>query len=396
MALNTVAQPKPQHSQLVFRPGEAPPGDILVLLLLRGGMDGLHTVPPHADPQFGGIRRKLTLPPPERTGGIIDLDGFFGLHPLLAPLAELYREQSLAIVHACGSPDQTLSHFEATRTLERGVSDGNSIGSGWLTRHLKTHQTNNRSPMRAVAFSQIMPAALIGAPNSIALPSLSQFRFDLPPDWDPNFGDALQDLYTASGDAASRAGTASLRLVSELKKLRVDQYTPDHGAVYPGDLLGRTTSEVAQLIRAEVGLEVAVVELGGWDTHLGQVPNMAMLMTSLAGSLQALVRDLGTHMKRVVVVAISEFGRRVAENAAQGTDHGRGTAMFVLGGGIRGGRVYGQWPGLRRDQLDSHGNLQVTTDYRHVLAEIVDRRLMSRQLSQVFPGFTPGYLNLAT
>ena len=393
MAVIDVPEQK-QPLKLVFRPGAGPAGDTLVLLLLRGGMDGLHTVPPHADPDFSGIRNKLALPPPDRRGGIIDLDGFYGLHSELAPLANLYCDRTLAIVHACGSPDQTLSHFEASKTLERGVSDGNTIGSGWLSRHLNTCNTGNKSLLRAIAFSKVMPAALTGAPHAVAIPSISEFRLEVSAGWESGFNRGLKELYGDTGDPALDAGRDTLQLLVDLKKLQSSQYRPQGGAVYPKDPLGGNLRELAQLIRAEIGVEAAVVELGGWDTHLGQLPQMSSLMTSLSGALYAFVRDLGDRMRNVVVVAISEFGRRISENSAQGTDHGRGTAMFVLGGGVRGGHVYGRWPGLHPEQRDRDGNLQVTTDYRHILAEIVERRLRNRRTAQVFPDFTPGYLNL--
>jgi uncharacterized protein (DUF1501 family) len=387
MAVMHLANPNQQPARFSFRPGVGPAGDVLVMLLLRGGMDGLHAVPPHGDEQFGKIRRKHALVQPGRSGGIIDLDGFYGLHPDLAPLEELYRERSLAIVHACGSPDHTLSHFEATITLERGVDDGSSVGSGWLSRHLHTSGSSNTSPIRGLALSRIMPALLAGAPNAIAMPSVADFRLNLPAGWEPNFTRELAALYAETDSQESDAGLASVRLFRDLAKIRAERSRSRNGADYPDHSLGRNFSELAQLIRAEVGLEVAVLELGGWDTHLGQVPQMSRQMNSLSASLLAFARDLGDLMKRVVVVAISEFGRRVYENSAEGTDHGRGTAMFILGGGIRGGRVYGSWPGLARDQLDGDGNLHITTDYRHVLAEIVERRLLNPQVQHAFPEF---------
>jgi uncharacterized protein (DUF1501 family) len=387
-----------RSTSLVFRPEAEPAGDILVVVMLRGGMDGLHTVPPHGDGQLPALRPTLSQggTSPGSAGRMIDLDGFYGLHSDLAPLERLYRDRTLAIVHACGSPDRSMSHFEAAKTIERGVSDGNSVGSGWLSRHLISHRTGSTSPLRGVSLSQVLPYVLTGAPNSIALPSASRFRFEPPPRWEPAFTRSLQALYAVHDDDASRAGQASFRLLRDLQKLSLGGSRASTNADYPEGALGRNLRDLAQLIRADVGLEVAVVESGGWDTHLAQAPQLSALMTALGRSLPAFVADLGERMQRVTVVVLSEFGRRACENSARGTDHGWATALFLLGGGIRGGRVYGHWPGLGREQLDANGNLQVTTDYRHVLAEIVERRLKNRHLDQVFPRFTPQFLDVTT
>ena len=374
--------------RLVFRPETGPPGDVLVLLLLRGGMDGLHVVPPHADAQFESLRGAVSYSDRDPAGGIINLDGFYGLHPSLAHLEPLYREGSLAIVHACGSPDRTLSHFEASKTIERGASSAHSIGSGWLGRHLTSHLNSNQSPMRAVSFSPVLPDALVGGAHSIAIQSLSDFRFAPPANWGPSFSVALNAMYALHDDRASQAGRDSFRLMRDIEKLSRNLSSRKSKAGYPAGTLGRNFSELAELIRGEVGLEVAVVEYGGWDTHVNQAPRLSSLMTELATALNAFSRDLRERMKKVTVVAMSEFGRRVHENSAQGTDHGWGTAMFLLGGSIRGGRVHGTWPGLARDQLDPNGNLRVTTDYRHVLAELVEKRLRNQHVSQVFPSFS--------
>lgn len=387
-----------RSTRLVFRPEAEPVGDVLVVVFLRGGMDGLHTVPPHGDGQLSALRPTLSQEgtSPGRAGGTIDLDGFYGLHPALAPLERLYRDGTLAIVHACGSPDRSMSHFEAAKTIERGVNDGNSVGNGWLSRHLISHRTGSTSPLRGVSLTQVLPYALAGAPNAMALPSASHFRFEPPPNWGPAFTQSLQALYAVHDDDASRAGRASFRLLRDLQKVSLNGSAANTKAEYPENSLGRNLRELAQLIRADVGLEVAVVESGGWDTHLAQAPALSVLMTALGQSLPAFVADLGERMQRVTVVVMSEFGRRAHENSALGTDHGWATALFLLGGSIRGGRVYGRWPGLGREQLDANGNLPVTTDYRHVLAEIVERRLKNRRLDQVFPGFTPQFLGVTT
>jgi uncharacterized protein (DUF1501 family) len=379
--------------KLVFRPN-GPKGDVLISIFLRGGMDGLHAVPPHGDPAYGGPRPTLAVPEPGKTGGAVDLDGRFGLHPELAPLAELYRAKRLAIVHACGSPDTTLSHFEAMQTMERGVSDGNATASGWLTRHLATMDTGSSSPIRAIAFGDVMPKSLQGSLTAMAVRSLTEFRLGEPEGWGAGFRKTLSGFYGAGDDPARAAGRETLELLRSLEKLDPDAYRPEGGAAYPETDLGRRLRQAAQLVKAELGLEVAALDLGGWDSHVAQDTLMKGLMQELGQALHALHADLGDRMRRVTVVAMTEFGRRVSENSGLGTDHGRASAAFVLGGAVRGGRVYGEWPGLRKDELDRDGNLRVTTDYRAILGEIVERRLHNPHLGQVFPGYTARYLGL--
>ncbi len=378
--------------QLVFRPETGPRGDVLVSLFLRGGMDGLHAVPPHADEQLRRQRPTLALHDAGKPGGVIDLDGFYGLHPELAPLAELFRERRLAIVHACGSPDRTLSHFEAMQTLERGVDDGNSVASGWISRHLAGTQERGASPLRALAFGDVLPKSLQGSASATAVRSLTEFRLPVPEPW-TQFRNTLAALY-GGADPAAAPGRETLRLLNCLERLDPGAYRPEGGAAYPKTELGRRMAQVAQLIKAEVGLEIAALDLGGWDSHVAQDTLLTPLLRELARALHAFHADLGPRMERVTVVAMTEFGRRVHENSGLGTDHGRAGALFLLGGGIRGGRVYGSWPGLHDGQLDGDGDLRVTTDFRSVLGEVVRRRLGNERLEQVFPGFAGPFLNV--
>jgi uncharacterized protein (DUF1501 family) len=384
----------PQGGQrLFFRAEDRGSGDTLVVVFLRGGMDALHTVPPFGDLEYRSRRPTLAIPEPGAAGGAVDLDGFFGLHLGLAPLADLFQERRLAIVHAFGSPDTTLSHFEAMQTMERGVDDGRTTATGWLTRHLAASRPQNPSPLRAVAFGDVLPKSLQGALHASAIRSLDEFRLTPPDTWEPDFSNLLGEMYALGDDPAHRSGRSTLQLLARLEDL-----APANGDVggsaYPDTAFGRGLRQAAQLLRAEVGLEVAALDLAGWDSHVVQAPLLAGLMDDLARGLAAFHADLGDEMSRVTVAVMSEFGRRVRENSGLGTDHGRATAMFVLGGGIRGGKVYGKWPGLGGDQLDRDGNLRVTTDYRSVLAEILDRRIGNPQTGTVFPSFQPTYLNL--
>jgi len=380
--------------RLTFQPVQGPKGDVLVVIFLRGGMDGLHAVPPHADASYREQRPTLAIAEPGKSGGALDLDGFFGLHPDLAPLQEIYQAKQLALVHAVGSPDSTLSHFEAMQTMERGVSDGTTTASGWISRHLASLDSDHASPIRAIAFGDVLPKSMQGSIGAMAIRNLSEFRLNVPDSWGGGFRDVLSDFYGSGPNPARVAGHETLQLLRSLEKLDAKSYQPERNAVYPKTDMGERLRQVAQLIKAEVGLEIAEVDLGGWDAHVAQPTLMAGLMKELGGAMHAFWSDLGDHMQRVTVVAMSEFGRRVHENSALGTDHGRGTAMFLMGGAIRGGKVYGRWPGLKNEQLDKDGNVRVTTDYRDILGEIVTRRLHNEKLGEVFPQYLPAYLNV--
>ena len=379
--------------QTVLSPGGSHRG-ILVYVFLRGGMDGLHSVPPHGDPGLYEGRPTLAIANPGKSGGALDLDGRFGLHPDLKPLLEFYQSKSLAIVHAAGSPDKTLSHFEAMQTAERGVYDGNDVATGWIARHLISSPLDQPSALRAVAIGEMLPKSMDGAIGAAAFRSVSEYRLRTPAGWSPGFASALTRLYTREGGELGAMGRETLKLAADLEKLSAQTYQPAGGARYPATGFGDGLKETARLIKADLGLEIAQVDLGGWDAHAAQVPLMNLLMTDLAGSLQAFFQDLGDRAESVTLVAMSEFGRRVHENAVAGTDHGRATAMLLLGAGVRGGKVYGKWPGLRRSELDRDGNVRVTTDYRDVLSELVRERLGNPNSDRVFPNYTANPVGL--
>lgn len=382
--------------RLIFQPQSGPAGDVLVQVFLRGGVDSLYLVPPYADPAYRTHRRTLFVAEPGRKEGALDLDGFCGLHPDLRPLHEMFRAGRLAVVQACGSPDRTLSHFEAMKTMERGGSDSGSFTTGWISRHLRSTLRDGSNPLRAVSISDVLPESLRGASGAMALRALAEFTLPIPPQWGERYLAAMRSFYAADDDPAQAAGRQVLNLLEKFQQITAAPYQPDNQAVYPTSPLGRKLLEVARLIKAEVGLEVATVDMGGWDTHVDQFNRLKKMLTGVAQALKAFEQDLGERLKRVTVVVLSEFGRRAYENKGLGTDHGRATAMFVFGGGIRGGKVYGKWPGLERDQLDNDGNLRVTTDYRDVLAELVERRLGNARAAEVFPDHKPQYLNLTT
>jgi uncharacterized protein (DUF1501 family) len=349
-------------------------------LFLRGGADGLSLVPPYGEDAYHRLRPTIRLAAPEdktasSSARSLNLDGFFGLHPSLAPLQPLFSDGTLAIVHAVGSSDESLSHFEAMATMENGLPERAS-SNGWLARYLTAAPSLNPSPLRGLAFGPGLPDSLRGATHAVALESLSDFRLAAPA---APMADALAALYGARGaadpDPIHRAGRETLHVLNVLDRLDPNQYRPERGATYPESDLGAGFRQIACLIKARVGLEVACLDHRGpylWDTHVAQPSVFPAQAADLAQAIAAFASDMGRDgLKNVTVVAMTEFGRRVQENSGLGTDHGHGSVLFALGGSIRGGRVYGKWPGLTPEQLTPPGDLRITTDYRQILCEII-------------------------
>ncbi|MBK9006181.1 MAG: DUF1501 domain-containing protein [Anaerolineae bacterium] len=379
--------------RMAFAPqGVQPAGDILVVVFQRGGMDGISAVIPHGDPHYYENRSALAIPEPEdgsdKTG--IDLDGFFGLHPSLRPLKDLWDEKTLALVHAVGSPDPTHSHFDAMDYMERGTPGEKSIPTGWIGRHLQTAPWQNESPFRAIGMGGVMQAALRGPIPVTTLKSISDFHLQGDVSQLTEIRARLESLYNL-GSSLDGDAVETFNAVNILDKIDVNNYTPSGGAAYPETEFGMAMKQVAQIAKAEIGLEVACVDIGGWDTHnqQGQLEGeLPTLLNEFSSGLASLYHDLGDRAKNVTIVTMSEFGRRVKENASDGTDHGHGNCMFVLGGGVNGGKVYGQWPGLAPENLYEGIDLNITTDYRDVLGEVVEKRLKNPALVDVFPMYT--------
>jgi uncharacterized protein (DUF1501 family) len=397
-------------------------GDTLVALFLRGGADGLNVVVPHGDDDYYRLRPTLAIGRPKDASQpvaarALELNDFFGLHPALSGLVPFYKEGQMAVVHAVGSGDQTRSHFEAMATMERGLDKGTGAASGWLGRHLSVTAREVESPLRAVAIDETMPDSLRGTMNVTALRTLTDFRL-VPPHSEPKEGnnhlhakdhalraDALSEtlraLYQGSGgtgdDAVARGGHETLAALDAVKRLDPANYKPANGAVYPNDILGSAFQQAACLVKGDVGVEVACIDMGGWDTHFGQGRDSGLqptLLRILGDTLAAFARDMGKRMENTTLLVMTEFGRRAYENYSLGTDHGRASMMFLLGGGVAGGKVYADWPGLKKTQLEDEGDLRVTTDYRDILAEVVSRRLKNPKLAEVFPGYTPHFRNV--
>jgi len=368
---------------------------VLVTVFLGGGADGLHLVAPYAEPRYQVLRPNLGLRAPDDARApldrrALDLDGRFGLHPRLAPLLPAWRAGELAIVHAVGSDDETRSHFEATDRMEHAGAKDQPAADGWLARHLRTRPGASVGALSAVAIATAVPESLRGAPSMSAVESISDYRLGGGSACGA-FAGALASLYarpsrrSAVPERLGAAGRQTLRLLERLATVPVAA----PGVGYPDHAFGRALAQVARLVAAVPSLEVAAVNLGNWDSHFVQDGFVPDLMDVLARGLAAFRADLGEDLARVEVIVMTEFGRRAYENGSFGTDHGRGSVMLALGGGVAGGRVVTDWPGLDEDRLVPPGDLAVTIDYRDVLAELVGRRLGNPHVDSVFPGFVP-------
>jgi uncharacterized protein (DUF1501 family) len=362
----------------------------MVVLFQRGAMDGLNVVVPFAEPNYYALRPTIAIPQPSRGGtdAALDLDGFFGLHPSLEPLMPLFRSGRLAIVHAVGSPDPTRSHFDAQDYMESGTPGVKATEDGWLNRAMQSMPEEQASPFRAVAFGPYLPRTLEGSAPAVAIPDLKQFKMYGPPQVTQG---GFEAMYAQTVDAALRGvGQETFEAIDQLKKINPDAYQPENGAQYPQGRFGQSLMEIAELFKADVGLEVAFLDSGGWDHHVnegGVQGQLANLLRDLGQGLAAFHQDMGDRMADVVFVSMSEFGRTAHENGNRGTDHGHANCMFVMGGDIKGGRVYSRWPGMSDGELYEGRDLAVTTDYRSVLGEIIAKHLGDGGLDAVFPGF---------
>ena len=376
---------------------------VLVVIFQRGAVDGLSMLVPHGDRDYYGARGSIAIGRPAAGGdGAIDLDGFFGLHPSLSGLKPLWDERRLAAVHAVGSPDTTRSHFDAQDYMESGTPGVKSTEDGWLARGLAAQPAPQASPFRAVALGPALPRVLRGDVGAVAMTNLAEFdvREAATLVGGLNASKGFESLYEQGvRDLLYGTGRETFDAVKMLKAADPQRIQPANGAMYPRGRFGESLRQIAQLIRADVGLEVAFADASGCDTHAAQGNERGQLATRLkefGDGLAALDRDLGDRMRDVMVLTMSEFGRTVRENGNRGTDHGHGTAMFVIGGGAKGGKVYGKWPGLAREQLHEGRDLAVTTDFRSLFAEVAVRHL-GTPADPLFPGFKtssyPGVLS---
>jgi uncharacterized protein (DUF1501 family) len=368
----------------------------LVVLFQRGAADGLNIVVPFAEPNYYRLRPTIAIPQPRSgrsgTDAAIDLDGFFGLHPSLAPLEPLFHENQLAIVHAAGSPDPTRSHFDAQDFMESGTPGVKATEDGWLNRAMETMPEENSSPFRAVAMGPNLPRMLHGSASAIALPDLKQFRvMPQTAEMGSVVEGGFEAMYAQTVDHALHGtGTETFEAIDMLRKVDPAKYSPENGAQYPSSRLGQSLQQIGQLLKSNIGVEVLFVDCGGWDNHVnegGVQGQLSNLLKDLGAGLAALHQDMGERMQDIVVVTMSEFGRTAKENGNRGTDHGHANCMFVMGGDVKGGRVYGRWPGLADHQLNEGRDLALTTDFRAVVSEILAKHIGVTDLKNVFPGF---------
>ncbi len=367
----------------------------LIAIFQRGAVDGLNVVIPYAEHSYYDLRPNIAVAKPN--GGAeaaLDLDGFFGLHPSLASFKPLWDSRRLAIVHASGSPDNTRSHFDAQDYMESATPGVKSTADGWLNRFLQTKADPQKSLFRAVSMTQNMPRAMQGKASTLAISNLADFNIragQSSASVQGGFEAMYDDKFVK--DALHGTGKETFEAINYLKQVNPAQYKPENGATYPQNQLGNALRQTAQLIKAGVGLEVAFTDVGGWDTHVNegnQQGQLSNLLRQFSNAIAALYTDLGQRMDDVVILTMSEFGRTVKENGNRGTDHGHANAMFVVGNSVRGGKVYGDWPGLKNEQLYEGRDLALTTDFRDVFGEIATKHLGATSLKGIFPGYTGG------
>ena len=369
------------------------PGERLVVIFQRGAADGLNVVVPYREKNYYSMRPTIAIPQTQ----VIDLDGFFGLHPSLASFKPLYDAGHLAIVHACGSPDMSRSHFDAQDYMESGTPGVKGTDDGWLNRALQAEDLAHRcegtcehSAFRALALGADVPLTLAGRVPAIALNNVNGFNVaGRGPNPSPA-ANAFQAMYADSGDQILHAaGDETFEAVRMLRAANPAQYQPANGASYPNNDFGNSMKQIAQLFKADLGVEAAFTDVNGWDTHQNQGGvngQLANRLSDFSQGIAAFWRDMGDSAENITLVTMSEFGRTAHENGTGGTDHGHANAMFVLGGRVNGGKVYGKWPGLANEQLNQGRDLALTTDYRAVLGEVVTRTIGARDLEKVFPG----------
>ena len=360
----------------------------LVVVFQRGAVDGLNMVIPYQERNYYALRPSIAVPREK----VLDLNGRFGLHPAMGSLTPLYKQGHLAVVHAVGSPDGTRSHFDAQDYMESGTPGVKATRDGWLNRALLAEdmrRSQAHTAFRAVALGADVPRTLAGAAPALAIANVQDFAVGGRGEKPSPASAAFETMYDQSTDSLLHGtGGEAFEAIRMLRATNPGQYRPAAGANYPESVFAKSMKQVAQLLKADLGVEVAFTDLSGWDTHENQGAvegQLANRLRDMSDSLAAFWRDLGDEAENVTVVTMSEFGRTAAQNGTGGTDHGHANAMLVLGGGVRGGHVYGKWPGLEPEQLNEGRDLVVTTDYRRVLGELIEKQMGRVNLEAVFP-----------
>ena len=378
-------------TRTAFAQGRTMRAKQLIAIFQRGAVDGLNMVVPFGEGDYYKARPSIAIARPgSGDGAALDLDGFFGFNPRLQPLQRFWDARQLAIVHACGSPDSTRSHFDAQDYMETATPGVKSTADGWLNRYLQARLVDGATPFRAVALSGQVPRMLQGPSPALAMSQIGQFGIRAGQATE-TVNASFEALYASAADRVlNGTGREAFDAIKMLKTNDPLRYEPEHGAEYPRSAFGQALKQIAQLIKSNVGIEIAFADLGGWDTHINQGAAQGQLagrLDDFSRSIAALVTDLGDRMADTVVLTMSEFGRAVGENGNRGTDHGHGNAMMVVGGGVRGGHVYGRWPGLSPEHRFEGRDLAVTTDFRDVFGEVVTRHMGVADARPVFPGY---------
>jgi uncharacterized protein (DUF1501 family) len=365
---------------------------ILIAIFQRGAMDGVSAVVPFGDPSYASARPQIAIPAP-KTGNAdaaLDLDGFFALHPGLGSFKPIYDSGHLAVVHAVGSPDNTRSHFDAQDYMESATPGNKGTADGWLNRYLQARRDASSTPFRAVSFTATLPRTLVGSAPALAMTNIGDFGVRAG-GAGGQVAKGFEELYSQSlTDSLHGTGKEAFEAVKMLKRANPQQYQASPGSNYPRSPFGNALLQIAQLIKADIGVEVAFADVGGWDTHANQGASRGQLANRLqdfSQGIAALYHDLGDRMRNVVILTMTEFGRTIRQNGSGGTDHGHASCLFVAGGPVKGGRVYGKWPGLSASQLYEGRDLALTTDFRDVFAEVAARHLRVANPGAIFAGY---------
>ncbi len=368
--------------------------DILIYVFQRGAADGLNLVVPYGDEDYYANRPNIAIAKPNSSeNAALDLDGFFGLNPALSAFLPIYQNKDLAMVHACGSLGSDHSHFKTQAIVDRGTSDQN-INSGWLARYANSYENSDSTAFKSVAMSKSIPLSLSGAEQVVALDNIANFSIKAP----ETESDAIQNnlLTLFAGETSlDKVAQATFNGLEEVASINPEDFPVENEAVYPSSGFGNRFKDLALLIKSGIGVEAASIDSGGWDTHNDENAALTPLAQDFAETLAAFYTDMGDRMQNITIIALTEFGRRVAENGSGGTDHGTGNVAFVMGGGVNGGQVFTDWPGLRAQDLVGPGDLLPTTDYRTVIAEMMEKRMNYANHQELFPDFeVPEYLGI--
>jgi uncharacterized protein (DUF1501 family) len=364
-------------------------GKKLVVIFQRGAADGLNIVVPWRENNYYAMRPTIAIPQKQ----VLDLDGFFGLHPAMASFVPLFQQGHLAIVHATGSPDGTRSHFDAQDFMESGTPGIKSTQDGWLNRALQAEdlkRCQNHTAFRAVALGTDVPRTLGGKIPALAISNVQDFAVGGRGAKPAPVATAFEAMYDESSDSLLHsAGDSTFEAIKMLRATDPAHYQPSPDANYPNNGFANNMKQIAQLLKANLGLEAAFTDIGGWDTHQNQGSvdgQLANRLREFSDGIAAFWRDMGPDTENITLVTMSEFGRTAHQNGTGGTDHGHANVMFVLGGQVKGGKVYGKWPGISDHQLNEGRDLAITTDYRQVLGEVVAKSIGANNLEVTFPG----------